>query len=193
MLSFPDELPPGALRPIAGVAVQRVASLPPGLAVTLLPTADLAGGWSSSEVSRWREDLALIDGNNGAEVVIEAVFGDDGRPALTRHAVGDGAVRYVAGWLDEGGWRALLQRAAESAGLAVEPLHEGLRISRIGALTLACNFSDATLHWQPGATESAPASCQPLIGGATLAPRGIALWHTPTAPSPSGADTAPQA
>ncbi len=193
MLSFPDELPPGALRPIAGVAVQRVASLPPGLAVTLLPTADLAGGWSSSEVSRWREDLALIDGNHGAEVVIEAVFGDDGRPALTRHAVGAGAVRYVAGWLDEGGWRALLQRAAESAGLAVEPLHEGLRISRIGALTLACNFSDATLHWQPGATESAPASCQPLIGGATLAPRGIALWHTPTAPSPSGADTAPQA
>ncbi|MEY8875776.1 MAG: beta-galactosidase trimerization domain-containing protein, partial [Leptothrix sp. (in: b-proteobacteria)] len=174
-------LPPGPLAALAGVRVERVASLPPGL------TAEIRDdNGQIATVQRWREDLSL----HGA--VAESRFVDDGRPALTRH----GGVRCTAGWLTDADWLPLLRRAAHDAGLAAEVLPEGLRTSRIGTLTLACNFSDQALTWQPAPDASASdatasASAVPLLGTATLAPRGLALWQT--AQSPTGADSATKA
>jgi beta-galactosidase len=173
-LSMPADLAPGVLGELTGVQVLRVASLPPGVTETL--TFDDA---TLTTAQRWREDLAL----HGAEV--EACF-DDGRPALTRR----GTVRYVAGWLAEAGWRKLLRRAAHEAGLSTHALPADLRISRIGALTLVCNFSDQAQHFAPASTDSTPAA--PLLGTATLAPRGIALWQTVQA-APGADPTTPQA
>ena len=161
-LSFPhtdgpwSELPPGPLAALAGVQVTRVASLPPGV---VEPVA-LDDAAATVTVTRWREDLAL----RGAEAL--ATFAD-GRPAITRN----GPVRYVAGWLDAAGWQAVFAGAAADAGLAVEPLPEGLRISRAGGLTLAFNFSDLALDWTP-----APIAT-PLLGGAHLPPRAMAIWR----------------
>lgn len=161
-LSFPhadgswSALPPGPLATLAGVQVTRVASLPPGV---VEPVA-LDTAARSVAVTRWREDLAL----RGAEAL--ATFAD-GRPALTRN----GPVRYVAGWLDAAGWQAVFAGAAADAGLAVEPLPDGLRISRAGGLTLAFNFSDLALDWTPTPIAT------PVLGGAHLPPRAMAIWR----------------
>jgi beta-galactosidase len=176
-------LPPGPLATLAGVRVERVASLPPGLTAELRDGAGLI-----ATVQRWREDLSL----HGA--VAESSFVDDDRPAVTVTVGAHGSVRYVAGWLADADWLPLLQRAAHAAGLAAEVLPEGLRTSRVGALTLACNFSDQALTWQPAPDPSgahASSSAVPVVGSATLAPRGLALWHT--AQPPTGADPATKA
>lgn len=149
-------LPPGPLAALAGVQVTRVASLPPGV----VEPVTLDGDAQPVTVTRWREDLAL----RGAETL--AVFAD-GRPALTRN----GPVRYVAGWLDATGWQAVFAGAAADAGLTVELLPEGLRISRAGGLTLAFNFSDLALDWTPTPIAT------PVLGGAHLPPRAMAIWR----------------
>jgi beta-galactosidase len=176
VLAMPENLAPGALSALAGVQVLRVASLPPGVQALLHFNGD-GDTAATASAQRWREDLAL----NGAQA--EARFDDDGRAAITRQ----GSVRYVAGWLDASGWQQLLVRAATDAGLAPQPLPADLRVSRIGALLLACNFSDRTLAYTP-ASALPSTSTEPLMGSATLAPRGIALW--PTAQSRPGAEPA---
>lgn len=162
-LSFPagdsptgHGLPPGPLSALAGVQVQRVASLPPGCAEPVVV------GGQSVQITRWREDLALAE---GTEVL--AAFAD-GHAALTRR----GPVRCVAGWLDADGWQAVLTGAAADAGLAAQALPEGLRLSRAGDLLLAFNFSDRCLD--------APAlpTAAPLLGQRPLPPRGLAIWRT---------------
>jgi hypothetical protein len=50
---------------------------------------------------------------------------------------------------------------------------EGLRTHRIGALVVACNFGGQTLEWRP------PAPARALLGAATIAPRGVAVWAAP--------------
>ena len=153
-LAFPDNLPPGAFSILAGVQVQRVASLPPGLVDTVLWTQD-----DSFEVTRWREDLAL----SGATAV--AHF-SDGQPAITRH----GAVWYCAGWPAEAGWMQLISRAAQAADLATQPVPADVRISRKGDLAFVQNFSSSTVDFSP----STHAHC--LLGARELAPQGLAIW-----------------
>ncbi|WP_310462338.1 beta-galactosidase [Sphaerotilus sp.] len=147
-------LPPGPLAALAGVRVERVASLPPGCA------EGIEVGGVTVTVRRWREDLALV----GADTL--ASF-NDGRPALTRN----GPVRYVAGWLDADGWQAVFTGAAADAGLTAQPLPDGLRISRAGGLTLAFNFSDLARDWTPTPMAT------PVLGGAHLTPRSLAVWR----------------
>ncbi|MEY2873668.1 MAG: hypothetical protein RLZZ373_1039 [Pseudomonadota bacterium] len=110
-------------------------------------------------VTRWREDLTL----HGAQAL--ASFADD-RPAITRN----GPVRYVAGWLDDAGWRVVLAGACGDAGLTATPLPEGLRVSRAGPLTAVFNFSDAPVRWHP------PHPARPILGTDHLPPRGLTLW-----------------
>ena len=161
-LSFPaDEaggpwsaLPPGPLAALAGVRVERVASLPPGCAEAV----EIHG--QPVQVRRWREDLARV----GADAL--ATFAD-GRTALA----GNGPVRYVAGWLDADGWQTVFTGAAADAGLRADPLPDGLRISRAGGLTMVFNFSDQARDWTP-----AP-NATPVLGGAHLAPRALAVWR----------------
>ena len=152
-LSIPAGLPPGELTELAGVRVQRVASLPPGVVDTVTI------GAHTVNATRWREDLQCV----GATT--EASYGD-GHPAVTRH----GRARYVAGWLDAVGWQLVLGAAASEAGLDPKPLPEGLRISRLGSLVVACNFSNTAVPWAP----SPNADC--LMGSRELAPRGVSIW-----------------
>jgi beta-galactosidase len=153
-LAFPDSLPPGAFGVLAGVQVQRVASLPPGLTDAVRWTQG-----DSFEVSRWREDLALT----GASAV--ALF-DDGKPAVTRC----GPAWYSAGWPNEAGWLQLLTRASEAAGLAPMQLPAGVRISRKGDLAFVQNFSSSTVEFSPST------HVHRLLGARELAPQGLAIW-----------------
>ena len=153
-LAFPETLPPGAFGTSAGVQVQRVASLPPGL-TDAVQWAD--GG--AFEVTRWREDLALT----GATAV--ASFAD-GKPAVTRK----GSVWYSAGWPSESGWLQLVTQAAQAAGLAPQPVPTDVRISRKGDLAFVQNFSSSTVNFSP----STHAHC--LLGARELAPQGLAIW-----------------
>jgi beta-galactosidase len=162
-LAISRPLPPGPLKELLGLTVQRVESLPPD--VVEAATLDAGHGAAELHMRRWRERLACDTARAEARYA-------DGSPALARH----GHARYLAGCPDVAGWRQVLSRAAADAGLPVEPLAEGLRVSRIGSLTVACNFADDTIEWSPGRGAGA------LLGGHSLPPRGVSIWRTPAAP-----------
>ncbi|MEY4757983.1 MAG: hypothetical protein RJA34_2881 [Pseudomonadota bacterium] len=158
-LQVPQNLAPGPLQALAGLQVQRVASLPPGMQETVRWTGPDAPPDTVS--TRWREDWLL----QGAQA--EAQF-DDGRAAVARHE----RTRSVAAWLDDAGWRRLLKLAAHDAGLTTLDLPQRLRVSRIGALTVVCNFSNQVAHFAP------PEPAQALLGSAELAPCSVAIWRS---------------
>jgi len=154
-LSIARPLPPGRLAALLGLSVQRVESLPPGF----VETARL--GETEIRMQRWRERLDCTAAQ------VEAAYAD-GSPAVTRH----GRARYLAGSPDAAGWSTVLARAAGDAGLPVQVLDDRLRVSRIGALTVAFNFGDSALDWAP----AEPADV--LLGGPRLAPRGVSIWQS---------------
>jgi beta-galactosidase len=159
-LAFAQTNPPGAFAQLAGVQVNRVASLPPGVT-----DAVQWQGTTTTAVTRWREDIVCT----GAQAV--ASF-DDGKPAVTRHL----KTWYTAGWLDAQGWKALLQAAAHAAQLSAEVLAPDLRISRHGDLLFVMNFSSSAVSYAP------QTSAQSLLGAHDLAPQGLAIWKlTPSA------------
>lgn len=153
-LAFADGLPPGAFAALAGLQVQRVSSLPPGV----LDTVTWTDGSLSSN-SHWREDVHL----QGAQTM--AHF-DDGQAAVLRH----GRSWYSAGWPDAAGWKQLFTHAAQAAGLATEALPEDLRVSRLGDCLYIQNFSRSSVHYAP----SNHAQC--LLGARDLPPQGLAIW-----------------
>ena len=153
-LAFPDKLPPGAFADLAGVTVQRVASLPPGLVDSV--------HWNDgghTEASRWREDLAC---STAAPV---AVFADN-RPAVTHN----GSTWYTAGWLDAAGWRRVLGLAAQAAQLTVQDLPTDVRTRRCGDLQFVMNFSGSEVQLAP----ATHAQC--LLGARDLAPQAVSIW-----------------
>ena len=172
-LSIADGLPPGAFAALAGLRVQRVASLPPGVQDSVLwPDGSSAPGNSSTSgttgttttsISRWREDVQP----QGAQAVAHFA---DGKPAVLRHA----HTWYCAGWPDADGWTQLITRAAQAAGLAVQTLPPDLRTTRLGDWLLVQNFSSSTVAYAPSNT----AQC--LLGARELAPQGLAIWKLPT-------------
>ena len=153
-LAFAEGLPPGVFTELAGLKVQRVASLPPGL--------EDAVHWpdgSTTLNSHWREDVQT----QGAVAV--AHF-DDGKPAVLRH----GRHWTSAGWPDEAGWKQLFTHAATAAGLPTQALPADVRTSRMGNWLFAQNFSSSTVEFSP----SNHAQC--LLGARVLAPQGLAIW-----------------
>jgi beta-galactosidase len=155
-LSITKPLPPGRLAELLGLTVLRVESLPPGV----VETAALADGHGELQLQRWRERLACTSAQ------VEARYAD-GSTALARH----GRLRYLAGSPEVTGWSKVLARAAADAGLVTQPLDDGLRVSRIGSLAIACNFSDQALDWAPAEPATA------LLGERKLAPRGVSVWQ----------------
>ena len=155
--SIPANLPPGTLTEQAGLQVQRVESLPPGLQEPIQ--------WSDGTqtlASRWREDLYC----STAQAV--AHFNDQ-RPAVTRNQ----RTWYAAAWMDDAGWRKLLGTVAAHAGLNVVNLPADVRISRLGDLFFAINFSKTTVTCAP------PGEAHCLLGDLTLAPGEVSVWHAP--------------
>lgn len=164
-LSIAEGLPPGAFAALAGLRVQRVASLPPGVQDSVhWPDGNTdTGNQVTTHISRWREDVQP----NGAQTV--AHF-EDGKPAVLRHA----RTWYCAAWPDADGWTQLLTRAAEAAGLAVQRLPPDVRTTRLGDWLVVQNFSRSTVAFAP----SNHAQC--LLGAREVAPQGLAIWKLPT-------------
>ena len=150
---IPQELPPGPLAALTGIKIKRVSSLPPGI----VDKIECAG--QQWQCTRWREDVEL-----GAASA-EAIFAD-GPPAITLNA----RTRYIATWLSDDALVMVLNRAALAAGLAPAPLAEGVRISRMGRLTMVFNFDDHPQTWTPemGGTR--------ILGDVTIPPRGMSIW-----------------
>ena len=153
-LSISESLPPGPLAPLLGLTVLRVESLPPDVVETA------TFGAAELRLQRWRERLACEPAR------VEGRYAD-GSPAVARR----GRARYLAGCPDVAGWSVVLARAATDAGLPVQTLAEGLRVSRIGGLNIACNFADEAVAWSPAEPATA------LLGGRSVPPRGVSIWQ----------------
>lgn len=121
--AIPVPLPPAL--PGLDCTVARVESLPPGCTVAL------EGGGA---FLRWREEL-----EGGAEVLLRAA---DGVPAL----VAAGSLRYLGGWPDRLALERVLAGAAAAAGLAVEPLPEGLRRRDTPAHRIWLNYTPEAIR-----------------------------------------------
>ncbi len=166
-MSIAESLPPGNLSSLAGVTVKRVGSLPPGLDVPLFQHLESGAQQCVANATRWAEDLQC---SHASPCWVNA----QGAPIVTRSA----HVTYVGAWLDDADWQKLFQDVSLLAAIPTQSLALGLRISRIGGLVLAANFSDAAVAWQPAAP-SAPASrpAQILLGDTLIPPQGIAIWQ----------------
>jgi beta-galactosidase len=151
--SIPDNLPPGPLASLIPMRVTEVASLRPGL-------SEAVRGAASGAAIRWRERIELT-----ATAEIEARF-EDGEPALVRA----GRRSYLACWPDAALLANVMRTIATRAGLATEPLPDGVRLRRRGDLTFAFNYGD-DIYLAP-----APAS-RFILGGPRVAPSEVAIWR----------------
>ena len=107
---------PGALRDLLGLRVEEFH--PPAGPVAIVPAAD-GDRWipATATGDRWTETVHL----SGASVLARYAGGVlDGRPAVTRHAVGDGTATYVSTRLDPESYGHLLAAVAASAGVGPE-------------------------------------------------------------------------
>ena len=157
---IPEGLPPGPLKRLVDIRVAWVESLRPEV------REPVAFAGFAGEARGWRESL-----EPGPAVQVEARYGD-GSPALVRQ----GRVRYLAGCFDPASTAGILTQAAREAGLAPEPLPEGVRLQRRGDLLFVLNYSD-----QPRVLPLPAANW--LLGGSEVAPHGVAIARTQGVPS----------
>ena len=149
--SIPEELPPGPLQRLLRSRVIEVSSLRPGANIAIQ-------GAVSGSAERWRE---LLD--TRAETL--ATFAD-GTPAF----IGNGNFFYLACWPDSGALAGVMRLICRKAGLSTIELPEGVRLRRRGDLIFAFNYGETS--WP------APFGAEPLIGGASVAPRSFSVWRT---------------
>jgi beta-galactosidase len=133
-------VPLGPDLPGCEVSVVLAESLPPGAEVPLEREGRLL---------HWFEHL------EGRAPVTRRT--KDGRPAL----VGDGAVRYLAGWPDEATFDALIRDLCVEAGVETLDLPDGLRVRDTGSLRFVFNYSPEPQDWR----------------GRTIPPAGV-HWET---------------
>jgi beta-galactosidase len=166
-MSIAQPLPPGGLTALAGVTVKRIGSLPPALDVTLFSANTAPGSSPVAKASRWAEDLQCT----GAQPLwVNA----QGAAMVTRM----NKVTYVGAWLDDADWQKLFKDVCELAQVPTQTLAVGLRLSAMGPLILAANFSDAALVWQPTpAMGTGGQATQILLGDMLIPPQGIAIWQ----------------
>ncbi len=153
-LHIPDNLAPGSLHDLTGITVKRVASQPPGI------IDPIQWGNDKFTSTRWREEIELHSASAEASFV-------DGGAAICCHK----NVRYVAAWLDTEGWLSVLTQAAVDAGIKTSLMPDGLRVSHIGEIAMAFNFSDDAIKWRPNTNANL------LLGDERIAPYDMALWH----------------
>ncbi|MGI4983125.1 MAG: beta-galactosidase trimerization domain-containing protein, partial [Janthinobacterium lividum] len=171
-LTIPETLPPGPLAEILPMRVWRVESLRPGA------TEPVAGGTAR----HWRD---FVEAGEGTEVVMR--FGD-GLPAVLRY----GRVRYLASLFDAVFTQELFLQAARAAGLPAVRLPDGVRFSRLGALTYVVNYgptpytigsagmepSDDARHAAPAASmDASSGSLGFLVGKQVVEPQQVAIFR----------------
>lgn len=154
-LSIPANLGPGPLAQHLPMRVWRVDSMRPGTSV------EVTGSGLQGQARSWRDLIEVI----GATEVV-ATFAD-GHPAIVRH----GKLHYVAAIVDEALLRDCLAALAVEAGLEVQRLDDGVRVSRRGALTYVFNYGDTVLDapHPPGATF--------VIGSAQVPAQGVSVFE----------------
>ncbi|RKT21023.1 beta-galactosidase [Paraburkholderia sp. RAU2J] len=152
--AMPGNLPPGALQRVLPMQVLEVESLRP----TLTPALSIDG--TQGTAVYWREHVRA-----NAETRVAAQF-DDAWPALLTH----GKVRYVAAWLSHALHRAVLQQAAQDAGIATQLLTDGLRMRRRGGLTFAFNFGEQPVE------APAPSHATFVLGAPRLNTGDVCAW-----------------
>ena len=152
--AIPQELPPGALQRVLPMQVLEVESLRASLA----PAVSIDG--VDGIAMHWREHVRA-----NSETRVDAQFADTW-PAILTH----GRVSYVAAWLSHELHRAVLQRAAQEAGIATQLLPEGLRIRRRADLTFAFNFGAQQVR------VPAPANATFVLGQPQLRTGDVCAW-----------------
>jgi beta-galactosidase len=149
-LSIPANLPPGTLADhVMPIRVWRVESMRPTV------TEKVGDGFAR----HWRDFIEVREG-----VEVDATFAD-GHPAIVRH----GPTRYLASLFDDTTTQQLFLKVAGEAGLQAEPLADGVRISRRGALTYVFNYN-ATPYRVTAAKDF-------VVGQAEVEPQGVAIYR----------------
>jgi beta-galactosidase len=133
-------VPLGPDLPGLDASVTLAESLPPGAQVAI----ESGGGFV-----HWFEHL-----EGSAPVALRTA---DGRPAL----LGDGPVRYLAGWPDDATFDRIVRRLCDEVGLATLDLPDGLRVRDTARHRFVFNYAPepqawggvtipaAGVHWEP--------------------------------------------
>jgi beta-galactosidase len=155
--TIPDGLPPGPLRALLPIRVLAVDT----------PRPDCAGEFRLDGAAHasigWRESV-----DAGACDVLATL--EDGKPALLRH----GRAHYLATLLDDAGLDALFTGLAAEAGVAITPVHGGLRLRRRSDLVFAINYGP------DAAVAPAPEGVEFLLGGRDIPAHDLAIWRSNT-------------
>ncbi|MFF0310688.1 beta-galactosidase [Streptosporangium sp. NPDC004379] len=158
---------PAPLREVLGAAGEEWRPAPDG------PVRCRWSGGSEFAARTWTELVAA----EGAETVAEFAEGDlAGRPAVLRHAFGDGSAWYVATMPDESALAALAGRVLADAGVegVLPGLPAGVEAVRRGDVLFLLNHGAATVRVPvPGLADDLLTG-SPTEGHVTLAPRAVA-------------------
>lgn len=153
---IPDGLPPGPLRALVEIKVNRVESLRPG-------NRHLVG--NSGSFSKWAEQ---VEAGRGVETVVTT---GDGHPAQLRQ----GRVEYIAGWPDEALLDRIVTDALDRAGLARIETGDDLRVRDRGRLRTIVNYGPKPRD----AAHLVPKGAKVLVGEKILGVAGIAVLEMP--------------
>ena len=165
-LCIPEGLPPGPLAQLLPIRVWRVESLRPNVTEPV-SIGDGFGGTRAEGFGRHWRDLVALEGEEAAGSEVCATF-NDGHPAYIRH----GAAHYFATVFDASLTTSIFARIATAAGLAVQVLDEGVRVSRRGALTYVFNYGPRT-YTIDGVDDAAF-----VIGTRSVEAQGVAAYRT---------------
>lgn len=158
---------PGAFRELLGIRSEEFWPLQPGESVAL--SGELLGG---VQASWWTENTHLSDQGRGAAEAV-AVYAEgplQGRPAVTRRGVGDGAAWYLGTRLDDDATAALVREVLTEAGAdpVLDDLPEGVEaVRRHGAEHEGGSFLFLLNH--TGAEVSVPVSGEELLSQSRVA------------------------
>ena len=171
------------LRDVLGLLVHEFLPLRAGATTRVAWAGGVLGDAGEVPADTWQEDLGL----EGAEVVANHLDGPAaGRPAITRHAFGDGAAWYISTRLDVDALAPVLRAVYRDAGVAPPDLPEDVEVvvrrGREADYLVAINHSehDAKVQVADGVE---------LLGGEQITehvnlPAGrVAVVRTPARPS----------